>query len=257
MPTPAPLSAARRLRRNRAALVHVLHVSGLLALEPQLLARASSSTRRASVRWSCASASRFIHANISTSPLPASCAITGTRPFASHLTFSSPARVRQFVPVTRFKSSPRCLVGHEALGFADRVFAVVEDAGGQHRVGVAFDDAVGQMLQRSRRRPTRSPESDTASRHRARQREVEAALRAVAVHAGQQDFAGAEFRHLARPLDGVESGVLAPAVREDFPARRFARGADALGVDGDDDALRAVLVATRRARAADSPPPRS
>ena len=64
-------------------------------------------------------------------------------------------------------------------------------------------------------------------------------LGAVAVHARQQDLAGAERGDAARPLDGVEAGVPAAAVGVDVPARRAA-GAP-LGVDRDDDALRAVL----------------
>ena len=42
--------------------------------------------------------------------------------------------------------------------------------------------------------------------------------------------------------DGVDARRLAPAVREDLPAKRFARLRHALGVDGDDDALSAELL---------------
>src|SRR3569833_1420182 len=77
-----------------------------------------------------ANASRFIHANISTSFVDASCAITGTRPFASHLTLSS-----QLTAVGFTTSQPHrnALPGHEALGLAHRVLAVVEDARGEYR----------------------------------------------------------------------------------------------------------------------------
>jgi hypothetical protein len=49
-----------------------------------------------------------------------------------------------------------------------------------------------------------------------RQRQIETVLCAVAIHAGEQDFAGTELLHAARPVDGVDAGVAA-AVREDLP----------------------------------------
>src|ERR1700744_5320079 len=89
-------------------------------------------------------ASRFIHANINTSLVIASCAITGTRPFASHLTLSSQFTAEGF---TTSQPHRNTLIGHEALGLAHGVLAVVEDARGQYGVGVTVLDAVGQMLQ--------------------------------------------------------------------------------------------------------------
>ena len=54
------------------------------------------------------------------------------------------------------------------------------------------------------------PEATTGTRHRlghrARERHVEAVLGAVAVHAGEQDLAGAARRTLARPGDRVPAG---------------------------------------------------
>src|SRR6202012_3735684 len=91
-----------------------------------------------------ANASRFIHANISTSFVDASCAITGTRPFASHLTLSSQFTAEGFVTLQPHRNA---LFGHEALGLAHGVLAVVEDARGQYCVRVTVLDAVGQMLQ--------------------------------------------------------------------------------------------------------------
>ena len=68
------------------------------------------------------------------------------------------------------------------------------------------------------------PEAITGTLHRvadrARQLEVEADLGAVAVHAGEQDLAGAALGHAPRPVHRVEAGVLAPAVGVDVPARR-------------------------------------
>ncbi|MOA02258.1 hypothetical protein D3C78_1217020 [compost metagenome] len=68
--------------------------------------------------------------------------------------------------------------------------------------------------------------------------EVVAALHAVLVHAGQEDFTGAQAFHLLRPLHRIQPGGLAAAVGEDFPARGFAGTGHLLRVDGDDDALR-------------------
>ena len=86
-----------------------------------------------------------------------------------------------------------------ALASRDGELAEMEDARGEHRIGTADADAVGQVLERAD--PARG---DHRHRHRVgdrpRQLEVEAALRAVAVHAGEQDLAGALGRHAARPL---------------------------------------------------------
>ena len=83
-----------------ADLAHPLHVARRLALAPEL-ARASATSsaprRVAAVR---ASASRFIHASVSTSPLAASCAIAGTRPSAFQFTASSQSSCQSFGDVT-------------------------------------------------------------------------------------------------------------------------------------------------------------
>ena len=62
-------------------------------------------------------------------------------------------------------------------------------------------------------------------------------LRAVAVHRGQQDFAGAERDHFLGVFDGVDPGRVAPAMGEDLPALAAAGALDPLGVDRDHDAL--------------------
>ena len=46
--------------------------------------------------------------------------------------------------------------------------------------------------------------------------EVEALLRAVAIHRREQDLAGAERRGRRRPLDGVDARRRAPAVEVDL-----------------------------------------
>src|SRR5690606_20923873 len=68
--------------------------------------------------------------------------------------------------------------------------------------------------------------------------EVEAVLRAVTVHGGEQDLAGAPALRLHHPVDGVPAGGCAPAVDEDLEAAVVA----APGVDGHDHALTAELV---------------
>src|SRR5450830_86003 len=141
------------------------------------------------------SASRFIQANISTSLLPASWAITGTRPCSSHFTrFSHFALATLGVVVgiligLSCSSQPHrnALLRHEALGFLHGVLAIVEDAGRQHRVRAALDDAVGQVLQAAHAARGDHGHADGIG-HGARQFQVEAGLGAVAVHAGQQQL---------------------------------------------------------------------
>src|ERR1700676_3858072 len=64
---------------------------------------------------------------------------------------------------------------------------------------------------------------------------------AVAVHRGEQNFAGAERDHFAGISDGVDAGRVAAAMGEDFPTLRLARLRHFLGIDGDHDALIAEL----------------
>ena len=86
--------------------------------------------------------------------------------------------------------------------------------------------------------PEATTGTGTASDDRAREREVEARLGAVAVHRGEQDLAGAVVGHAPRPVDRVEPGALAAAMGEDLP---FA-GRGLAGVDRHHDALVAVLL---------------
>ena len=101
---------------------------------------------------------------------------------------------------------------------------------------MAVADALDQMVEIAD-----AARGDDRHRHRvgdrARQRDVEAAPGAVAIHRGEQDFAGAERHHLARIGDGVDAGRMAAAMGEDFPAIRLAGWRHLLGVDRHDDAL--------------------
>src|SRR5438105_15220545 len=98
----------------------------------------------------------------------------------------------------------------------DEVVEIADAAGGDDRYG----DTVGDGL---------------------RQRQVEPLPCAVAVHRGQQDFAGAARYHFLRVLDGVDPGRIASAMREEFPPLTAADAVDPLGVDRDHDPLLAAF----------------
>src|SRR4029078_6508721 len=74
------------------------------------------------------------------------------------------------------------------------------------------------------------------------QRQVEALAGAVAVHAGQEDFAGAERDDLLRVFDGIDPCRLPPTMGEDLPAVRPAAAAEPLGVDRNHEALPAEFL---------------
>src|SRR6185295_1032503 len=80
--------------------------------------------------------------------------------------------------------------------------------------------------------------------HGTGQFEVETDLRAVTVHAREQNLARAMLCHLPGPGHGVQARVLAPAVGVDIPAVAACDLVVALaplGVDRDNDGLRAEL----------------
>jgi hypothetical protein len=127
---------------------------GLLALVPQPPARAAEIHRTAQFAV-LASASRFIQANISTSLLPCSCAITGTRPCGVPLDLIQPvhrAYCRRLCCLRSCTARPRqrrtgCRAAAMLLGLLHGELAIVEDAGRQHRIGAAGLDAIGQVVQ--------------------------------------------------------------------------------------------------------------
>src|SRR5438105_8971675 len=126
---------------------------------------------------------------------------------------------------------------HARFGLCDGVLAVVENAGGEYRIGATLEHTGHQIVE-----PTHTAGGNHRHihrvRYRARQREIEAGARAVAVHAGKEDFAGAQCGDFARPAHDIQPGRIASAVREHFPLR----GTDLFGVDGHHDALRAVAI---------------
>ena len=96
--------------------------------------------------------------------------------------------------------------------------AEVEYAGRQQAGGTRLC-ALDEMLQRAdaARGDHRQPHRAT---HGAQQVEVEAAAGAVAVHAGQQDLAGAKLGYLAAPAHGIDAGRAAAAMGEHLPSTR-------------------------------------
>ena len=116
----------------------------------------------------------------------------------------------------------------------------MKDAGRQHGVGLALDYAFGKMLERAH-----AAARDDGNRHRTRhgagERQVEARLGAVAVHAGEQDLAGAATSRLLGPRHRVDARSVTTARREDLPlvGTWLAGQADALGIDRHDHGLAA------------------
>src|SRR6266702_8863028 len=91
---------------------------------------------------------------------------------------------------------------HVLLGRADRLLAEMEDRSREHCGRVAVADTLDQMFERSD-----AARGDHRHRHRVGDRagegDVEAPPGAVAIHRGEQDFAGAERDDLARVIDRV------------------------------------------------------
>src|SRR5207237_6788690 len=81
--------------------------------------------------------------------------------------------------------------GQMLLCLGDAELAEVEDGGGQHGVGLAFERSFGQVFEGAR-----SPAGDHRQVARladgAGELDVVAVLGAVPVHGGEQDLAGAE-----------------------------------------------------------------
>src|SRR5262245_8449768 len=113
----------------------------------------------------------------------------------------SPARIALSTP-----ADPDAPVGRpdvdaagrqEVLRLADRVLAEVEDRGGEHRVGARLETA-GQVreLADATRRDHRDRDG---GRDRADEVGVIAGAGAVAVHARDEQLAGAELRHAPAP----------------------------------------------------------
>ena len=109
---------------------------------------------------------------------------------------------------------------HPRLGLPYGVFPIVKDAGSQHRIGAALLDAICQVVQ-----VAHAARCDDGHGHRvahcAGERQVKAGFGAVAVHAGEQYFAGAQLRHLHGPGHGAQAYVFAATMAEHIPAGAY------------------------------------
>ena len=120
------------------------------------------------------------------------------------------------------------------LGLRNREIAKMKDGGRQHRGRTAFRDAIDEVIQRAN--AARCNHRDGHSiRDGARQRQVKARARAVAIHGCEQDLARAFLRHALGKFHRVNAGRFAAAMGENLP---FA-WADGFGVDGHHNALAA------------------
>src|SRR5439155_27349585 len=115
-------------------------------------------------------------------------------------------------------------------------FPEVEDRRRQHGGGMPLTDAVHEVVEISDAAGRNYRYGDTVG-DGPRQRQVKPLPGAVAVHRGEQDFAGAERDYFLGIFDGVDAGALAAAMGKDFPAVGAAAAADPLGVDRHHDAL--------------------
>lgn len=126
------------------------------------------------------------------------------------------------------------------FGLLDGVGTEVKDAGGQDGVGFAVDDGGSHMF-----RATATAAGDDGDLHGLAdgfgEFEVVSIVGTVAIHAGENDFTGAESFDFAGPGDGIETGGAATAVGENFPSPAGIEG-DAFRIDIDDDALASETV---------------
>src|ERR1700712_3816490 len=122
------------------------------------------------------------------------------------------------------------------MRIGDARLAEVKDTGSEYGTGVPVADTGDQIVE----------PADAARRYhrhahpvgdRARKIEVVTVARAVAVHAGDEQLARAEFGEPEGVRHRVDARGLAPAMREDFPAVP-----DPPRIDRRDDALAAGAV---------------
>src|SRR5215207_8739759 len=116
---------------------------------------------------------------------------------------------------------PGC--AHPLLRLPHAVVPVVEDRGAEDGVGAALLDGVDEMVQGAG--ATRRDHRDVHGiGHRPGELELVAALRAVAVHAREQDLPRPALHALACPLDGVAPHGRAATVDVDAVVREGAGG---------------------------------
>ena len=84
----------------------------------------------------------------------------------------------------------------------------MENGGSQNGIGTSLRDAFGQMVQRANPAGSDDRNLDGIG-HRPCQRQIKAILGAIPIHAGEQDFAGAQCLDFFCPLDDILPGIVA------------------------------------------------
>src|SRR5689334_25163233 len=101
------------------------------------------------------------------------------------------------------------------------MLAEMENRRRKHRGRMAVADALDEMIERAD-----TARGDNRHRngicHRASERDIKAGTRAVAVHGGEQDLAGAKRDNFFRISDRIEPCGFAPALSEHLPAALLA-----------------------------------
>ena len=139
------------------------------------------------------------------------------------------------------------------MGIRYARLAEMEDRGGEDGAGVALGHAFDQMLQIADSAAGDHGDVDRVG-DGSGEFEVVAVARAVAVHAGDEQFACAKLRESDRMVQRVDACRLSPAVGEDLPsfALRRAQGLrtsgidDASGIDRSNNALAAEALGNIR-----------
>ncbi len=96
-------------------------------------------------------------------------------------------------------------------------FAVVKNRRRQNRRGMAFANAVDQMVKISH--PAAGNDRDRQCvGDTPRKRQVKSLPRTIPIHGGQQNFTGAIIGHPLGPSDNLKSGGVTAAMGKDFIA---------------------------------------
>src|SRR5689334_19183138 len=104
----------------------------------------------------------------------------------------------------------------EGFRLADRVRSIVKDRCSKNRVGSADRERISKVLQ-----PTGSTRGDHGNRDSHRygsgQFQIIPLLRAITVHAREENLSGAGIFHGACPFDYIATGCPSATMGKDFP----------------------------------------